>query len=228
VSALTQARIASLHVLVALGQGDLDGAINWLDQAGQNADVHPFYPFMGLTPARLYLAQNDKAQAWKYLDNIIQKASGAGWGYSYLAARIMQLLAIAPFEKVLTQLKKLLQEAEPEHFIRTFLDFGEPLMPLLAEAARRGVTPGYVGEILEAYKGAKPTSADSTALVEPLSDREIEVLRLVVAGLSNREIADQLVISVGTVKTHIHNIYGKLGVISRAQAIVQARERKLV
>jgi len=228
VSALTQARIASLHVLVALGQGDLDGAINWLDQAGQNADVHPFYPFMGLTPARLYLAQNDKAQAWKYLDNIIQKASGAGWGYGYLAARIMQLLAIEPFEKVLTQLKKLLQEAEPEHFIRTFLDFGEPLMPLLAEAARRGVTPGYVGEILEAYKGAKPPSADSTALVEPLSDREIEVLRLVVAGLSNREIADQLVISVGTVKTHIHNIYGKLGVISRAQAIVQARERKLV
>jgi LuxR family maltose regulon positive regulatory protein len=90
------------------------------------------------------------------------------------------------------------------------------------------VTPEYVGEILAAIgETALQMDEDGQILVEPLSERETEVMRLVAAGLSNREIADQLVLSLGTVKTHIHHIYGKLDVRNRAQAIARARELKI-
>ena len=85
----------------------------------------------------------------------------------------------------------------------------------------------YVGEILAVIGKTAKTSLTSE-LVEPLSEREIEVLRLLVAGLSNREIAGKLVLSLGTVKTHIHNIYGKLGVRNRAEAIARTRELELL
>ena len=102
------------------------------------------------------------------------------------------------------------------------------LIHIIQEAARKGIAPEYVGKILTAIRKANKLLPDQTPLVESLSEREFEVLCLIVAGLSNREIAEQLVISLGTAKTHIHNIYGKLGVSSRAQAIARAREYKLV
>jgi LuxR family maltose regulon positive regulatory protein len=125
-------------------------------------------------------------------------------------------------------LSDALQMAYPEGFIRTFIDAGAGLIPLLYEAARRGHKPDYVGKLLSVMGATqKSPSASQASLVEPLSAREIEVLRLVIAGLSNREIARQLFISQGTVKTHIHNICGKLGAHNRTEAAVQAKELKL-
>lgn len=97
---------------------------------------------------------------------------------------------------------------------------------LLYEAAARGIAPGYAGRLLAAF----PEEADAAApgrmaagMVEPLSERELEVLALIAEGLSNREIAGQLVVSLSTVKGHTSNIYGKLAVHSRTQAIGKAR-----
>jgi LuxR family maltose regulon positive regulatory protein len=119
--------------------------------------------------------------------------------------------------------------AQPENFICTFADAGNELVPHLQEAARRGIKPDYVGRILSVMgEKYKITVAGQSSLVEPLSERELEVLRLVTAGLSNREIAAQLFISPGTAKTHIHNICGKLGVRNRTEAAMRAKELNLV
>ena len=100
---------------------------------------------------------------------------------------------------------------------------------LLASAAQRGIAVDYVRHLLSCFREAQlQAPVGGGGLVEPLTDRELEVLRLVAAGLSNVEIAGQLVLAVGTVKKHISNIYGKLGVKRRAQAIGRAQELRLI
>lgn len=226
---LTRARAASVHFQLALLQDDLTAAQTWAENAGESADAHPFYPFLGLTPARLLLAQERKAAARAYLSERFEMASQAGWGYGLVALRALQALAAGTIEEGQQLLKDALRRGEPEGFIRTFADCGEPLVPLLQETARRGTSPDYVRRILNALEeGSHPGGTSTIHMVEALSEREMEVLRLLVAGLSNREISRKLYISLGTVKTHIHNIYGKLSARNRAQAIARAREKHLV
>lgn len=129
----------------------------------------------------------------------------------------------------MTALEHALRTAEPEGYVRLFADFGLPLARLLQEARSRGVLPDYVGKLLAAV-GADlpfPASAEGT-LPEPLSLREQEVLQLIAAGLTNREIAEALVISPETVKKHTSSIYGKLGVRGRTEAVSRARELDLL
>jgi LuxR family maltose regulon positive regulatory protein len=143
--------------------------------------------------------------------------------------RVLQSLAAPTHAQAFVFLAEALAMAQPEGFIRIFADAGEPLMPLLQEATLRGVMPEYVGKIMAAIKGRpRPMTPGPSPLVEPLSEREIEVLRLVAAGLSNREIAKKLVISPGTAKTHIHNVCSKLGVRNRTEAAMHAKELGLV
>jgi LuxR family maltose regulon positive regulatory protein len=104
----------------------------------------------------------------------------------------------------------------------------------LQRAVNRGITPAYSSRLLAAMelerKGgqSKPAPGAITPLVEPLSEREVEVLHLVAAGLQNREIADRLIVSVRTVKKHVQNIHGKLGVNNRTAAVARARELSLL
>jgi LuxR family maltose regulon positive regulatory protein len=146
--------------------------------------------------------------------------------------------------RALTALGKALTLAEPEGYVRVFVDEGAPMMELLRLGKRRGLWSeerlgAYVEKLLalleQELKGQRssmeqlvPVPADSSPLVEPLSEREREVLCLVANGMSNQEIADELILSIGTVKAHVHNIYGKLGVQSRTQAIARAREVRLL
>jgi len=229
VNPLTRARNAALHVQLALAMGNLSEAQVWAQRAGEGADVNPFYPFLGLTPARMYLAQNNKIAAMAYLNDRYEVASKAGWVYGEVAIGVMQSLACTRAEDALDYLISALNLGHSEGFIRSFADAGEALVPLLREAVLRGISPEYIEKIMSAMvKQPQMKAVEAQLLVEPLSERELQVLRLVAAGLSNREIADQLIISLGTVKSHVHNIYGKLGVGSRSQAIARAQELKLL
>jgi LuxR family maltose regulon positive regulatory protein len=100
---------------------------------------------------------------------------------------------------------------------------------LLRQAESRGVAPDYVGQLLAAFGEAAFRVAPTAQLLpEPLSERELEILRLVAAGLTTQEIAEELVIAVGTVRTHLKNIYGKLDAHSRVQAVERARALNLL
>jgi LuxR family maltose regulon positive regulatory protein len=161
----------------------------------------------------------------------------AGW--VWLGIEILTLQAVTYHRrgdttKALAVLERALTLAKPEGFVRLFLDCGPPMGELLQQAAARGIVPDYVDKLLAAFfTGAEPGPPEfstnlTTALAEPLSQRELEVLRLIAAGLSNREIAEELVVAISTVKTHVRNIYGKLDVSSRTQSLVKARELKLI
>jgi LuxR family maltose regulon positive regulatory protein len=226
-SPFTQARCASCLALVALAKGDLVEARQWEEKMQSDGDVHSFYMFLNLTRARILMAQKRRDAAATELDRCYVKASQSGWVYGLIAVRVLQSLVAETVESGLGYLKDGLALARSEGFIRTFVDVGKPLIPILQEAALQGIMTGYVGKILAAMGEATKTMQTSK-LVEPLSEREIEVLRLLVAGLSNREIAGKLVLSLGTVKTHIHNIYGKLESRNRPEAIKRARELELL
>ena len=121
-------------------------------------------------------------------------------------------------------LGQALHLGEPEGYVRQFLDAGEPARRLLQQAAVRGIAPGYTARLLAAF-GPAPGARRAAAqpLVEPLSARELEVLHLLAEDLSNREIGRRLFISLPTVKSHTRNIYDKLGVHDREEAVARGR-----
>jgi LuxR family maltose regulon positive regulatory protein len=231
VTPLNRARTAAVRVQAALRRDDLEGAAQWLEQAGSNADAHPFYPFLGLTPARYLLAQNRKGEALAYLDDCLKRAEQASWGYGQIAIKVLQAQAARQPDEAQEFLLQALEWAQPAGYVRTFVDAGPSLSPLLEEAALQGANPQYLKTLLSALAhepSAERESGPITSLIEPLSERETEVLRLAAAGLSNRQIAAKLIISLGTVKTHMHNIYSKLNASNRTQAVATARESGLI
>jgi LuxR family maltose regulon positive regulatory protein len=225
----TRARCAACQAQVALAMGDLKSAARWIGQTSIYVDSHPFYRFLALSQPRLRIAEGTKEVAAEQLINCYQVASHAGWGYSLIAVRVLQALAANNPESGQDFLSEALYLAEPDGYIRTFVDAGIGIVPLLREAAQRGITPAYIARILTAMDTkTKVSNAETHPLVEPLSEREIEVLRLVSAGCSNREIAGKLFISPGTAKTHVHNLCGKLGVRNRTEAATRAKELDLL
>ena len=130
--------------------------------------------------------------------------------------------------------------AEPAGFIHLFVDERPPMAQLLSEAAARGIMPDYVAKLQAAFPGAAQEAGQTTepsavvthsgpsSLVEPLSQRELEILRLITQGLSNREIGERLFLALDTVKGHNRRIFGKLQVQSRTEAVARARGRGLL
>jgi LuxR family maltose regulon positive regulatory protein len=222
------ARIHDLQVQQALWLGDLDTARQLAAQLVPDSDAHPFYRTLGLTPARLLIAQGQRGEALEQLTATAEAALRNDWGYGLMATRVLQAIAAESGETALEFLGDALTRGQAEGFIRTFVDAGEPLVPLLQDAARHGLAPEYCGRILAAFGGKNQAAPATPGLVEPLSERELEVLRLVAAGLSNRQIASRLAISPSTAKSHVHNICGKLGASNRAHALTLARELKLL
>lgn len=230
-----RARSESLHVLAHLTVGETAQAAHWIEQMQVGADAHPFYRFLDLTYPRLLLAQGRNGEAAELLAERCETARKQHWGYGLIVVLVLQALSTGSLDSICEALRL----GEPEGFLRTFLEAGLGLVPLLREAARQGICPEYAGRILAEMRNyEQPRSTpgqekqvillESALHVEPLSERELEVLRLVVAGFSNREIARQLVVSPGTAKTHIHHICGKLGVRNRTEAAVRARDLHLV
>ena len=232
---LIRARNAACHVQIALAQDDLATAIRWAEQATEDADASPFYPLLGLAPARLLLAQNQKAAAAEQLASWYETAVRAGWQFGVVEVRVLQALAAPTPTAALAFLADALALAQPEGYVRTFVDKGEPMAALLREAASQGIAPDYVAKLLAEFETVpqerrrpEPPPPPAQPLIEPLSERELQVLRLVAAGLSNREVAEALYISVNTVKTHLQRIYGKLGVSSRTAAATKTQELNLL
>jgi LuxR family maltose regulon positive regulatory protein len=176
------------------------------------------------------------------LDRLLAAAEAGGRMGSAIEIMSLQALAVqaqGDLAPALAALARALALAAPEGYIRLFVDEGAPMAALLREAHARGIAPTYVAKLLAAFprtedRGLRTESFHSvlspqpSALIEPLSERELEVLRLIAGGHSNQAIADRLVVAVGTVKKHINNLYGKLDVQSRTQALVRARELKLL
>jgi LuxR family maltose regulon positive regulatory protein len=221
-----------------LALGDLSAARSWAEQSSYDPHQPPLYPeelaYGAL--ARIYLthpAADMLRQAEALLSSALAVAEEHGRTGHIIKLLLLQALALyaqGNNEPALAALSRSLSLAEPEGYVRTFVDAGQPLLPLLRMARAQGIAPTYVTRLQEACAqehtpDTVPASVIRTwPLAEPLTPREQEVLRLLVAGLSNAEIADRLVITVGTTKRHVLHIYGKLDVRTRAQAIVKARE----
>jgi LuxR family maltose regulon positive regulatory protein len=214
-----------------------------------NFNFSPMYlfEFEDLTLVRVMIAQgrNDAdsphiRDALHMLEWLMQSAQAGGRVGSAIEIHILQALALqahgAP-EQALAALGQALALAVPEGYIRVFVDEGAPMAKILRDAHACGIAPSYVERLLAAFakdEGGRmkdegtatplhPSSFIPHPLVEPLTGRELEVLRLIAEGASNRAIAEQLVITIGTVKRHINNLFCKLGVRSRTQALSAAR-----
>jgi LuxR family maltose regulon positive regulatory protein len=221
-------RSLAIQVETNLRLGDLLAAQQLAGLLTMDVDAHPFYRFVGLIQERLLIAQELKQEAARRLIPKSEAADRAGWVYGSIAVRILQALAAEDQESGIRFLSEAVKRSHQESFLRIFADYGQVLAPMLTEAARRGIKPEYIGRILSTIREETGRDDSASAIVEQLSDRELEVLRLVAAGLSNREIASKLYLSPGTVKTHVHNICCKLGVTNRTQAVVRAKNMNLI
>ena len=211
-----------------LAQGKLELAARWAQDCGRFGEMEYLCEFEDLTLVRVLLAQDKPSEALAVLDTLLPPAEAAGrmgTVVEILALRALALQALAQVDEALETLKRALQLAEPEAYARVFIDEGKPMAHLLGKAANLGIAPNYVGQLLAvlAAETTEQPAIDRSSLVEPLSDREIEVLELLAEGLSNPEIAQRLFVSLSTVKSHTRNIYGKLGVHKRKDAVARAR-----
>jgi LuxR family maltose regulon positive regulatory protein len=222
---------AACQARLWIAQGNLAAASRWAQASGLNPADTPItyhYEVEYLTLARLLIAQGKLEAAESLLLRLHRGAASAGRNGNLIEILILQAITCAAQdrgEEALSALEQALSLAEPEGFVRIFLDEGEPMAELLRQAIVRDLHASYALHLLSAIGEA---AIAPQPLIEPLSERELEVLRWVAAGYSNQEIAQELVIAVTTVKKHINNIYGKLEVGSRTQAVASARELGLL
>jgi LuxR family maltose regulon positive regulatory protein len=165
------------------------------------------------------------------LDRLLDAAEQGQRGRSVIEILVLQALAHEARRDVraaVVPLERAVALAEPEGYVRVFVDEGGPMAVLLEEAARRRLAPGYVRQLLAAMGRTKAGAPVQEGLIEPLSQRELEVLRLLETDLGGPEIANQLVVSLNTVRTHTRNIYAKLGVSNRRAAVRRAEELDLL
>ena len=221
--------IAAAQVLTLLQEGSLAAA-------AKLAQAHD----LPLSQARVHLTQGDQGDmiaALGVLEPMRQQAEAKGWENERLKVMVLRALAyqaLGEQDKAVHLLGDALALAAPGGFIRTFIDEGVPMAHLLSEAAACEVMPDYVRKLLAAFETEKQKSEDRPAmppaqpLIEPLSQRELEVLRLIAQGLSNQEIGERLFVALTTVKGHNQKIFGKLQVQRRTEAVARARELGLL
>ena len=237
---------AALKTRIWIRQGKLEKALGWATQQGLSAEDEPSYlhEFEHITLARILLAlyksdhyEGPLRDASALLARLLNAAEEGGRLGSAIEILVLQALAYqaqGDASAALRSVERALRLAEPEGYVRIFLDEGSTMGELLREAAAQRILPGYTGKLLEAFheesqksEAGSPLPA-SQPLIEPLSQRELEVLRLFKTELSGPEIADELVIGLSTVRTHTKSIYSKLGVNSRRAAVKRAIELGLI
>lgn len=222
----------ALEANIRMQQGDIPFARRWAEKAGLSPEDAPGYLRIEqhLAYSRLLLAQGRLSDARRWLARLEHFTQERGLYRWLITVHILQALTaersgdLAVARDLLSQ---ALEIAAPENYTRAFLDEDERIIPLLADV--RDVAPSFVDQLLDGAAIATPQQEIAARpLIEPLSERELEVLGLIAAGLSNREIAQELVIALGTVKRHINNIYGKLSVHRRTEAVAVSRDLGLI
>jgi LuxR family maltose regulon positive regulatory protein len=230
-----------------LAQGDVRAAAQWTTAAGLSPDDEPDYPREPayLVLARVLLAQNDHGQALTLLRRLLEAAAGQDRTGSIIEIQALRALALAAsgdHASALGVLTEALILARRHGHVRILADEGPPMHALLAQLSSvrpgeqpvaRRIDPGYLAAVLRAGRAdAEPPRSRAAAappgLAEPLTGRELEVLRLLAAGKSNQRIAHDLVLALDTVKKHVTHVLGKLGAANRTEAAARARQLGLI
>ncbi len=221
--------VAAAQVLTLLQQDNLTAAAHL-------AQTHD----LPMSQARVHLAQDNPAAALAVLEPLRQQVDAKGWQDERLRVIVLQAVALdahGETEKAVHVLGEALELAEPGSFIRIFVDEGLPMSRLLSQAVDRGIKPDYIRRLLGIFAteaqgstGESPHLAPLSPqpLIEPLSEREREVLRLLRTELNGPEIARELQVSLNTMRTHTKNIYNKLGANNRRAAVRRAEELDLL
>jgi len=234
---LSQRRTIGLKSALAhlwITQGNAEKAASFLQENNINInnDISYLQEPAYLVLMRLLLSQGDYDAARVLSERLLQKAEATNRMGQIIEVLILQALALQGkpnMDQALAVLTRALSLAQPEGYVRAFLDEGAPMTKLLHQARTRGIASRYIAEIIsEMAETIGSVQPSSQQLIEPLTTRELEVMKLIEAGRSNQEIAARLVISVATVKRHISNIYVKLGAKSRTQAVSLSKELGLL
>ena len=234
--------IAAMKARVLVRQGRMGEALGWAREQGLSVADGLSYlrEFEHITFARVLLARSAGARAERsfeqaigLLERLLQGAETGGRTGSVIEILVLQALAHemrGDFPAALVPLERALTMAEPEGYVRIFVDEGAPMAALLQAAAKRRVAFDYVQRLLAAFGGAedRPPARQAVGKVEPLSERELDVLRLLGTDLDGPDIASQLMVSLNTMRTHTKSIYAKLGVNNRRAAVRRAEELELL
>jgi len=233
--------MAIWQIRLWLVQGKLEFASRWVNDRELNTDIESpllqeidfftLFDYVALT--RILIAQDKPDEAAKLLEHLLIVAEKGDRTARMIEILMLQALSYqkqGQTDQSMFALKRALTLAEPEGFVRVFVDEGPSMARLLYKALSLDIAPGYIQQLLKAFpieetektNVSQPYGPDSE-LIEPLSERELEVLQLIAQGLSNQEISTQLYLSLNTIKAHTRNIYGKLGVNNRTQAGARAR-----
>jgi LuxR family transcriptional regulator, maltose regulon positive regulatory protein len=240
--------VPSQRARLLLAQSDASAAAQWTTAAGLSPDDEPDYPQEPayLVLARVLLAHNDPGPALTLLQRLLDAAVSQGRTGSIIEIQALRALALAAsgdHASGLGALTEALTLARRHGYVRVLADEGAPMRALLTQlsAARPGqqhaarrIDPGYLATLVRACGQAdaapppRRAAAAPPGLDEPLTDRELDVLRLIAAGKSNQRIAHDLVVALDTVKTHVTHILGKLGAANRTEAAARARQLGLI
>ena len=231
--------LSAWQARIWLEQGELKLASQWAEEHQLDAYVEPVFQdeITHAMFARILIAQGRLDEADNLLQRLLVAAKAGGRTSREIELLILQSLATQSAGDTLGALSTLEQAlllGQTEGFIRTFVNEGPPMARLLYEVLsseiRPDLKPEYIRRLLAAFPTPEPEQVEAlqtpdldVAWVEPLSARELEVLQLIAEGLKNHEISDRLYLSQNTVKAHNRNIFGKLGVNSRTQAVARAR-----
>ncbi len=244
------ARVSANYARLSLAVGNLRFASAWAAERTSRAAAEPgeLREFGDLVLARLRLTQGHVQDALTLLGRLIQTAEDCGLFGRVIEMQALHAVALSRqgrFEPAHRALDQALQIAEPEPYVRVFVDEGVPMATLLRQFRTTGSRAAHVEQLLAAFpnsviqqlpdaeqpaapSGSQIGTAQSRMIVEPLTEREQDVLRLLAAGLSNPAIAQHFVVSVNTVKTQVKSIFSKLAVHSRDEAIAKARRLRLL
>jgi len=230
---------AAMKTRVWVRQGRLTEALSWAHEQNLSFDddLNYLHEFEHITLSRVLIAQNGVdgsiQKAIGLLDRLLKAAEEGGRTGSVIEILLLQALAYETEDDIssaLLSLEHALKLAEPEGYFQIFVDEGLPMKKLLNKAVKQDIHPDYSRKLLAAFESkiTVDTTQQNQQLIEPLSERELEVLELVAQGLSNNEIGERLFLALNTIKGYNRTIFGKLGVKNRTQAVNKAISLKIL